>query len=88
VGRCEDCPASYDEALFERLREWRVERAGQEKVPAYVVFTDLTLQAIAEVRPADPQALLRINGIGQSKLTKYGDDVLALVSGAAPATAE
>jgi DNA helicase-2/ATP-dependent DNA helicase PcrA len=79
VGRCEDCPASYDEELFERLREWRVERAGQEKVPAYVVFTDLTLQAIAEVKPADPQALLRINGIGQSKLTKYGDDVLALV---------
>ena len=50
-------------------------------MPAYVVFTDLTLQAIAEVKPADPQALLRINGIGQSKLTKYGDDVLALVAG-------
>jgi DNA helicase-2/ATP-dependent DNA helicase PcrA len=81
VGRCEDCPASYDEALFERLRAWRVERAGQEKVPAYVVFTDLTLQAIAEVKPADPQSLLRINGIGQSKLTKYGDDVLTLVGG-------
>ena len=81
VGRCEDCPASYDEALFERLRAWRVERAGLEKVPAYVVFTDLTLQAIAEVKPADPQALLRINGIGQSKLTKYADDVLALVAG-------
>ncbi len=81
VGRCEDCPASYDEELFERLRAWRVERAGQEKVPAYVVFTDLTLQAIAEVRPADPQSLLRINGIGHSKLTKYGDDVLALVGG-------
>src|SRR3954454_3443637 len=46
VGRCADCPASYDEALFERLREWRVERAAEEKVPAYVVFTDLTLQAI------------------------------------------
>ena len=81
VGRCEDCPASYDEDLFERLRAWRVERAGQEKVPAYVVFTDLTLQAIAEVRPADPIALLRITGIGQSKLTMYGDDVLALVAG-------
>jgi DNA helicase-2/ATP-dependent DNA helicase PcrA len=81
VGRCEDCPASYDEELFERLRAWRVERAGQEKVPAYVVFTDLTLQAIAEVKPANPQSLLRINGIGQSKLTKYGDDVLVIVGG-------
>jgi DNA helicase II / ATP-dependent DNA helicase PcrA len=81
VGRCEDCPASYDEELFERLRGWRVERAAQEKVPAYVVFTDLTLQAIAEVKPADRQSLLRINGIGQSKLTKYADDVLTLVGG-------
>ncbi len=81
VGRCEDCPASYDEELFERLRAWRVARAAQEKVPAYVVFTDLTLQAIAEVKPADTKSMLRINGIGQSKLTKYADDVLALVSG-------
>jgi len=81
VGRCEDCPASYDEELFERLRAWRVARAAREKVPAYVVFTDLTLQAIAEVKPADTRALLRVNGVGQSKLTKYADDVLALVSG-------
>ena len=80
VGRCADCPASYDEELFERLREWRVARASEEEVPAYVVFTDLTLQAIAEVKPADQTGLLRISGIGQSKLTKYGDDVLALVA--------
>jgi DNA helicase-2/ATP-dependent DNA helicase PcrA len=83
IGRCADCPASYDEELFERLREWRVARAGEEKVPAYVVFTDLTLQAIAEVRPADVGALLRIGGVGPAKLEKYGDDVLALCAGGA-----
>ena len=81
VGRCEDCPATYDEELFERLRTWRVERAAEEKVPAYVVFTDLTLQAIAEVKPADAVALRRISGIGEAKMTKYADDVLALVGG-------
>ena len=81
VGRCEDCPASYDEELFERLRAWRVQRAGAESVPAYVVFTDLTLQAIAEVKPVDAAALLRVNGIGAAKLEKYADDVLALVAG-------
>ncbi|HET6624758.1 MAG TPA: ATP-dependent DNA helicase UvrD2 [Nocardioidaceae bacterium] len=81
VGRCEDCPAPYDEDLFERLRAWRVERATEEKVPAYVVFTDLTLQAIAEVKPADPRTLLRISGIGQGKLDKYGAEVLEIVSG-------
>ena len=79
MGRCEDCPATYDEELFDRLRDWRVERASEEKVPAYVVFTDLTLQAIAEVKPADPQSLLRISGIGPSKLEKYGTDVLEII---------
>lgn len=80
IGRCEGCPATYDEELFERLRAWRVARAAEEKVPAYVVFTDLTLQAIAEVRPADPTALLRISGVGPAKIDKYGDDVLELVA--------
>jgi DNA helicase-2/ATP-dependent DNA helicase PcrA len=80
VGRCEGCPASYDERLFERLREWRVARAAEEKVPAYVVFTDLTLQAIAEVRPSDAAGLLRINGIGPAKIDKYGDEVLDLLA--------
>ncbi|MGH3368788.1 MAG: 3'-5' exonuclease, partial [Nocardioidaceae bacterium] len=81
VGRCEDCPATYDEELFEQLRSWRVTRAAAEKVPAYVVFTDLTLQAIAEVRPEDPPSLLRISGVGPAKIEKYGDEVLALVCG-------
>ena len=88
VGRCEDCPASYDEELFERLRTWRVGRASDEKVPAYVVFTDLTLQVIAETKPVDATSLLRVNGIGAAKLEKYGDDVLALVAGDEPASSE
>jgi DNA helicase II / ATP-dependent DNA helicase PcrA len=81
LGRCVDCPSSYDEELFERLREWRRERAAQESVPAYVVFTDATLQAIAEVRPASERELLGINGIGASKRDKYADEVLGLVRG-------
>ncbi len=80
LGRCSDCPASYDEALFERLRGWRKERADTEKVPAYVVFTDATLQLIAEHKPASAKDLLRINGIGQTKLDRYGEDVLALLT--------
>ena len=79
-ARCVDCPASYDEELFERLREWRKGRADEEKVPAFVVFNDATLQLIAEVRPTTETELLRISGIGRSKLEKYGDDVLALLA--------
>jgi DNA helicase-2/ATP-dependent DNA helicase PcrA len=78
-GRCTDCPASYDEELFERLREWRKERAADESVPAFVVFTDATLQLIAEQKPRTPEALLRISGIGRSKLERYGEDVLSVV---------
>ena len=60
LGRCADCPASYDEALFERLRDWRKERAGEEGKPAFVVFTDATLQLIAEHKPRTSEALLKI----------------------------
>ena len=80
TGRCADCPASYDEALFERLREWRLARASQDSVPAFVIFTDATLQLIAEHAPADQKGLRAISGVGPSKLTKYGDEVLALVA--------
>ncbi|MEX2290582.1 MAG: ATP-dependent DNA helicase UvrD2 [Mycobacteriales bacterium] len=79
LGRCADCPADRDEQLFEALREWRAGRAKELSQPAYCVFTDATLTAIAEQRPADVAALVRIPGIGQAKLDKYGEDVLGLV---------
>jgi DNA helicase II / ATP-dependent DNA helicase PcrA len=78
LGRCEDCPSSYDEGLFERLREWRTAQAGNAGVPAYVVFTDATLVAIAELRPRTEAELLAISGVGRTKLERYGTDVLAL----------
>ncbi|WP_035812207.1 ATP-dependent DNA helicase UvrD2 [Jiangella gansuensis] len=78
LGRCGSCPSSMDEALFERLRTWRLERAQEQKVPAYVVFTDATLTAIAEARPGDTTALAAIPGVGSTKLERYGEDVLDL----------
>jgi DNA helicase-2/ATP-dependent DNA helicase PcrA len=78
IGRCGDCPSSVDELLFERLRAWRLERAQEQKVPAYVVFTDATLTAIAESKPGDEKALAKIPGVGRTKLDRYGGDVLQL----------
>jgi DNA helicase-2/ATP-dependent DNA helicase PcrA len=78
-GRCADCPASYDEELFERLRAWRKQRADEDSVPAFVVFTDATLQLIAEQRPTSPAALLRISGVGPAKLERYGEGLLEVV---------
>ncbi len=78
LGRCLGCPSSYDEQLHAALREWRRQRAAAEKVPAYCVFTDATMTALAEMSPRDAAALGRVPGIGRAKVEKYGDDLLAL----------
>ena len=83
LGRCGDCPADRDEQLFEALREWRAERAKGLGQPAYCVFTDATLTAIAEQRPSSVAALVAIPGIGQTKLDKFGEEVLDLVGASA-----
>ena len=79
LGRCPTCPSDRDEQLYDALREWRAGRAKELGQPAYCVFTDATLAAIAEQKPADVAALVAIPGIGQAKLDKFGEDVLALV---------
>src|SRR4051794_31049502 len=66
--------------LFEGLRAWRSQAAQSASVPAYVVFPDATLQAIAESRPATLRELSGLPGIGARKLELYGEDVLAAVS--------
>ena len=86
LGRCETCPSAYDEAIFEQLREWRAEQAREQSVPAYVVFTDATLTAMAEVCPTTDTQLLAISGVGRTKLDRYGADVLAICAGEAPPT--
>ncbi len=70
-----------DAALFEALRAWRRERAAEQDLPPYVIFHDTTLAAIARQRPANADALGKVSGVGQSKLQRYGADVLRLVRG-------
>ena len=83
-----DCPPAYDEAVFERLRAWRLERSEQDTVPAYVVFTDATLEAVAERRPASLAELATHHGVGAAKLERYGRDVLALLRPGEPGAAD
>jgi ATP-dependent DNA helicase RecQ len=68
------------QALFERLRAWRSQVARQHGVPAYVVFHDGTLQAIARARPESKDQLRAISGVGEKKLENYGVQLLALVT--------
>lgn len=81
LRRCETCAADVDEELLLQLKSWRLSTAKEQNVPAYVVFTDNTLIAIAELLPTDDAALIAIPGIGARKLEQYGSDVLQLVRG-------
>jgi DNA helicase II / ATP-dependent DNA helicase PcrA len=81
LRRCENCPSDIDEHLLTDLKDWRLRTSKEMSVPAYVVFTDNTLIAIAETLPTDDAALVAIPGIGARKLEQYGADVLAMVKG-------
>lgn len=74
-------PTSQGGPLFDRLRSWRLERAKADGVPAYVVFHDATLAAIADERPRSRAALACISGVGPAKLERYADEVLEVVAG-------
>ncbi len=69
-------PESNDR--FDALREWRATMARAQDVPAYVIFHDATLRAIAEMEPRDLDALSTVAGIGSTKLERYGEAVLGL----------
>ena len=64
---------------LDRLRLWRREAALAAGVPAYVVFHDRTLEAIAAARPASLADLLRVPGVGDAKLRRYGEEVLEVL---------
>ncbi|MEV8525974.1 ATP-dependent DNA helicase UvrD2 [Streptomyces sp. NPDC052000] len=82
--RCEDCPSDMDEALYERLRDWRSHQARELGMPPYVIFTDKTLMAIAEAVPSSGHELAVISGVGARKLDRFGTDVLAICAGETP----
>jgi ATP-dependent DNA helicase RecQ len=68
------------ESVFEKLRTWRGATAKEQSVPAYVVFHDATLRAIAVAAPSTLRELAGINGVGESKLAKYGESILELLA--------
>ncbi|MBO9496939.1 DNA helicase RecQ [Thalassotalea sp. G20_0] len=72
---------AHDQQLWEALRQWRRTHAEEQNVPAYVIVNDKTLMELIKVRPQSHLELSRITGIGQFKLEKYGDDLLAVLGG-------
>ncbi len=66
--------------LFAKLREWRKQKASEEAVPVYTIFTNEQLARIAEQRIATKTALQEIDGIGEGRIKKYGNDVIKIVT--------
>jgi ATP-dependent DNA helicase RecQ len=73
-----------DRALWDALRERRKELAKERDVPPYVIFHDATLMQMMEYRPASLDAMLGLNGVGPSKLDRYGEAFLEVIRNAEP----
>jgi ATP-dependent DNA helicase RecQ len=71
------------EEVFQRLRTWRAATAktqGEQGVPAYTVFHDATLRTIVAAAPTSLAELVQINGVGETKLAKYGESILEVLA--------
>jgi DNA helicase-2/ATP-dependent DNA helicase PcrA len=79
LGRHLSCPSTFDEQTMALLKEWRRQQAAEQKVPAFCIFTDATLIALAEARPHNRSGLVKVQGLGPTKADRYGDEVLAIL---------
>jgi len=74
-----DLPAAA-EAVFAQLRSWRAQQAKAQAIPPYVIFHDSVLRDIATAHPTTVEELGQVKGVGASKLHRYGQAVLAILS--------
>ncbi|HAT30696.1 MAG TPA: ATP-dependent DNA helicase RecQ, partial [Janthinobacterium sp.] len=78
-GYAETDLSTQEQAIFDKLRWWRVETARTHNVPAYVIFVDATLREIAKARPTSLEHLRGVTGVGEKKLASYGDEIVAMI---------
>jgi len=80
VGYVEADLSATEQAIFEKLRWWRVETARKHNVPAYVIFHDASLREIAKAKPMSLDDLRGVSGVGEKKLQTYGEEIVALIA--------
>ena len=68
-----------EQAIFERLRRWRMETARAHNVAAYIIFGDATLREIAKAKPTTLNGLRGVSGVGEKKLASYGEEIVAII---------
>jgi ATP-dependent DNA helicase PIF1 len=69
----------YDVTLFLRLKQWRADRAREDKVSAFIIAHNTLLEELARRKPQTAQAMLGVKGLGQNKLDKYGTELLDII---------
>jgi len=72
--------SSAEQAIFEKLRWWRMETARAHSVAAFIIFGDATLREIAKVKPTSLDELRGVSGVGAKKLASYGDEIVAMIA--------
>ncbi len=77
----EDSWKNVDKALFEKLKDYRTEKATERGLPAYIIFGDSALRDMARLKPTSNEALLEVKGIGEKKSKQYGKEILNIISG-------
>ncbi len=68
--------ANFNQSLFDRLREVRMDLARAQNIPPYIVFSDKTLREMASKCPITPSDMYGISGVGERKMQQYGDDFI------------
>jgi ATP-dependent DNA helicase RecQ len=71
----------YDPQLFALLKQKRLELAKAQNLPPYVIFHDKTLRELATTKPRTAEAMTKISGIGEVKMTRYGETFLEVIAG-------
>lgn len=79
-----DTPQKFDlepakETLYDKLREWRSDKAKEESIPAYMIFTDATLKQLSESKIIFKSDLANVSGVGEKKLNDYGEELLEVI---------
>lgn len=72
--------ASFDEGVFDALRQWRTEQASAQNIPPYMVAHDTVLRELATRKPTSSQALLGVKGMGAMKVERYGAELLKILT--------
>ena len=75
-----DGDSTADPQLIDALREWRRVEAQRKRVPAFRIFSNRVLLALAEARPSNEDELLAVKGVGPSLARKYGEPLLRMLS--------